>query len=122
MEIEKMNITRSKVLRLAVDTYGKDAQVDMMIEEMSELTKAICKLKRAQTEAAAIKAIHSIIEEAADVQIMLDQMRIIFGSTADVENDKIARLLVRLTEDSIRRKEGVAWNGGQLSSSARSTT
>lgn len=35
-----------KVLQEAIDHYGEESQLDMAIEEMSELTKAICKYKR----------------------------------------------------------------------------
>lgn len=35
-----------KVLQSAIDHYGEESQLDMAIEEMSELTKAICKYKR----------------------------------------------------------------------------
>lgn len=36
-----------KVLQSAIDHYGEENQLDMAIEEMAELTKAICKYKRA---------------------------------------------------------------------------
>jgi len=38
---------RPEVLEQAVNTWGKEAQVDMAIEEMSELTKALLKERRA---------------------------------------------------------------------------
>lgn len=88
---------RSEILERAVRTYGPDAQLKMMIEEMSELTKAICKLWRtAPGSLDEIQAKDAIIEEAADVQIMLDQIRIIFGDTEEIEAKKVARLLSRL--------------------------
>ena len=61
----------------------------MMIEEMSELTKALCKFWRKNADG---RAVADIQEEMADVQIMLDQMKIIFGETKDIEAAKIARL------------------------------
>ena len=42
------------------------------------------------------EAEQNILEEAADVQIMLDQIRIIFGDTEEIEGKKVARLLSRL--------------------------
>ena len=99
-------IDRGAVLAMAVATYGQVAQEDMMIEEMSELTKAICKLKRATSAEAAKAADDAIIEEMADVQIMLDQMRLIFGSTAEAEGKKLERLQARLTIAGEYRKEG----------------
>lgn len=91
---EKM--LRDAVLRDAVKTWGMEAQQRMMIEEMSELTKAVCKLARANIGAEAELAVASIREEMADVQIMLDQMKVMFGDPVDQERKKIARLWRRL--------------------------
>lgn len=33
-------------MQSAIDNYGEGNQLDMMIEEMSELAKAVCKYKR----------------------------------------------------------------------------
>ena len=94
---------RNMILVDAVQTWGAEAQQQMMVEEMSELTKALCKLYRAKTEADAEKAIENIREEMADVQIMLDQMKIIFGGTEDHEREKLDRLEERL--EAAHRKE-----------------
>lgn len=87
---------REKILQDAVRTWGRDAQSLMMIEEMSELTKAICKFYRAGDDESAGGAVESIREEMADVQIMLDQMRIMFGKTGHQERLKLERLEKRL--------------------------
>ena len=59
--------TRRALLDRAITTYGAPAQMDMAVEEM------------------------------ADVQIMLDQLRIIFHrSTEEVEEAKLERLKNRL--------------------------
>lgn len=39
---------RRALLDRAITTYGASAQMDMAVEEMAELTKALCKIKRAQ--------------------------------------------------------------------------
>lgn len=80
---EKM--LRDAVLRDAVKTWGMEAQQRMMIEE-AEL------------------AVASIREEMADVQIMLDQMKVMFGDPVDQERKKIARLRRRLEEAHAREK------------------
>ena len=88
---------RIALLTRAIRTYGEQAQMDMAVEEMAELTKAICKIKRAQAGCEVTAAIGNVIEEMADVQIMLDQLRIIFGrSTAEAEEYKLERLKKRL--------------------------
>lgn len=75
---------REKVFRSCISYYGADSQVDMAIEEMSELTKALLKLRRAkQGEAEAARI--AIIDELADVRIMVRQMEILFQCRSDVE-------------------------------------
>jgi NTP pyrophosphatase (non-canonical NTP hydrolase) len=58
----------------------------MAIEEMSELQKEICKMKRGQFDK------EHILEELADVQIMIWQLEIIFGEPKDQISKKLARL------------------------------
>lgn len=98
---------RRALLDRAITTYGAPAQMDMAVEEMAELTKALCKVKRASCAAEAKAALENAVEEMADVQIMLDQLRIIFGrSTAEIEEDKLRRLLRRINsykESNIRK-------------------
>ena len=95
---------REKILMDAVTTWGRDAQALMMIEEMSELTKAISKFYRATDDSAAAVAVESIREEMADVQIMLDQMKIMFGSPESYEREKLDRLRRRL--EAAHKKKG----------------
>ena len=81
------------ILLQAIVEYGAEAQTDMMIEEMSELTKALLKHRRKESK----ETLDNILEEIADVQIMLDQLRIIFGrSTTEAEEYKLERLKKRL--------------------------
>lgn len=79
---------RQRILQDAIKHYGADHQADMAIEEMAELTKALLKMRRSGQ--ADLAAVH---EELVDVQIMLDQLRIIYGwDTTTVEAYKLARL------------------------------
>ena len=88
---------RRALLEHAIRLYGEPAQMDMAVEEMAELTKAICKVKRASCAAEAAAALENAVEEMADVQIMLDQLRIIFHrSTEEIEEAKLERLAGRL--------------------------
>lgn len=97
-EADEAAAERLETLTRAVDTYGAEAQLKMMLEEMSELSKAICKLWRAKPGPELEAATDSIREEAADVQIMLDQLRIMFGGTERDEAEKIGRLRCRLDD------------------------
>ena len=87
-----------KTLEKAIATYGKDMQLNVAIEEFSELIKEICKNKRGADNREAI------IEEIADCYIMLMQLEIIFGVKDDeingVTDAKLERLEKRLAERS----------------------
>lgn len=86
-------ISEAEVLQRALDTYGSLAQVVMVFEEMSELQKELCKYLRGKYSPA------NIAEEIADVEIMLEQMKMLFCCTDDVRNvrrRKVERLKARL--------------------------
>lgn len=83
-----------ETIRLAIQTYGKDAQTMMLFEEMAELQDAICKHLRGRGTA------DQVCEEIADVMIMCLQMGQIYGPKL-VEGwaeYKIERLKYRLTQ------------------------
>ena len=85
-----------KVLSQAIQRYGMVAQVNMMFEEMSEHQKELCKHLRGKDN------LPEIAEEIADVEIMLAQMKSIFGCTAEVEawrQKKVERLAGRLEKE-----------------------
>lgn len=92
---------RSTLLQRAVNTWGRFAQVDMMIEEMSELTKALLKERRVPPlpTSGLENAIANIREEMADVQIVLDQMKLIYGDPESIEAAKLERLAERLNKE-----------------------
>lgn len=83
------------LLQRAIAKYGKDAQMTMVLEEMSELQKEICKLWRGKDNRDAIA------EEVADVEIMLDQLKLMLDIPYQVEQhrqNKLQRLQERLEE------------------------
>lgn len=89
-----------EVLKQAIEAYGSYAQVDVAIEEMSELTKALLKLRRAGSAGWA-DAKESVFEEMADVVIMLTQLMMIYGGRKAVQqfiDAKVKRLAGRLSE------------------------
>lgn len=83
----------------AIETYGVRTQKLMAIEEMSELTKEICKDFRGQLNR------EHLIEEMADVTITIDQLMIMYKISGDeiqqMRERKMERLKERL-EDSKR--------------------
>lgn len=91
---------RKVVYEHAIDKYGIKPQILMVIEEMSELTKAICKFFRVPGYLEPDEGvIDAIAEETADVTIMLEQLRLILGINDNVcehMDQKIERLAERL--------------------------
>ena len=71
-----MTYEQAIILKQLVDKY-KEKQINVCIEEMSELTKALCKHNRGKTD------IENIKEEIADVHIMLMQMLMFFEIDED---------------------------------------
>lgn len=85
-----------KILGRAISFYGSEIQRVVAIEELSELQKELCKSLRGQTDRQ-----HSA-EEIADVQIMLEQMMILYELHYDVAAwrwKKVDRLRDRLARD-----------------------
>lgn len=93
-----------EVYRLALDTWGADAQTLMAFEEMSELQKELCKHARGRDNR------EKISEEIADVLIMLDQMMILHDCKQAVKEwkqRKLKRLAGRLTrEEALKAQKG----------------
>ena len=91
-------------LNTIVETYGSDKQEDMAIEECSELIKAILKFRRSNAKDSDLR--DAVIDEIADVQIMLTQLGIIINSVAEVEERidfKINRQMGRIKEREAKR-------------------
>ena len=56
----------------AINKFGYEKQVDMLIEEMSELTQALLKFRRKPDSIDVIANLH---EEFADVEIVMAQIK-----------------------------------------------
>lgn len=94
-------IKKPEVLKAAISTYGKEAQVDMAIEEMSELIKALLKYRRSKNTTGVEhgKLRSNIIEEAADVLIMVVQILMMYDKDGECQAEvdyKVNRLYERL--------------------------
>lgn len=83
------------VLKRAIIIDGEDFQIEMIIEECAELIHALQKLKRSGYQPDKIK---QVIDELADVRIMVQQGINIFGKIGVQNriNFKINRLDERL--------------------------
>ena len=89
-------LTTNQILKAAITKYGTRNQLWVVVEEMSELTKEVCKMVRGEDNR------DHIAEEIADVYIMLEQLRMMAGLTnREVASNielKINRLRGRLTD------------------------
>jgi len=81
----------------AFDTYGGDSQLNMAIEELGELVTELARLQRHRVGEG------SVVEEIADAQIMLDQLRVMFDEPQVDEaiHEKTERLRDRLDEANV---------------------
>ena len=79
-------IEENKVYQDAIDLFGVVSQKIMVIEEMSELTKELCKELRDRGN------VESIADELADVEITLAQIKQIYNIHEMVEEHKNFKL------------------------------
>lgn len=81
-----MTKCETAICQLAVNVYGKTSQCTVCMEEMAELTKELSKNLRGQDNAA------HIAEEIADVEIMLEQLKLMFSIRDEVTQQRTVKL------------------------------
>lgn len=96
-----MTKAEKKLYERAITKFAGPVQMDMVIEECAELIKAILKWKRgAKNDIGRIALHQNVIEEMVDVQIMLEQLELMFGgnklSMRRFRKEKLARLRILL--------------------------
>lgn len=91
-----------KILRDAVRMYGAPAQLDQFIEELAELIVAINHLRRGRAD------IEHVLQEMVDVDIMMEQMKIILNVKDDyfdmIKARKINKLVEKMANDTYDSK------------------
>lgn len=83
---------RKATYKVALRKNGTDAQVMIAVEEMSELTKEICKMYRGK------RPLDDLADEIADVLITMEQLQLIFD-LGDLVDNRIAYKIQRLQKD-----------------------
>lgn len=86
---------RAKIYADAADTFGRDIQTIVAIEELSELIKELCKVERLEGR------LGSLAEEIADATIMLEQLRALYDVNDLVcafMDSKVTRLAERVEQ------------------------
>ena len=96
-------ITEQEAIENIAKYYGLKPQLDILQEECAELIQAVCKFKRGNYNEYTIPL--SLIEELADVEIMLNQMEYLLDDDVRKEigrakRDKIKRQLERIKADT----------------------
>lgn len=88
-------IHKEAICYTALEHYGKFTQIVKCMEECGELIRALGKYLCEG------RGCENVVEELADVDIMLSQMRYIFGHTEvdRVRTQKLARLKMRMEEE-----------------------
>lgn len=89
---------REKLYQQCIDKWGADDQIMMMLEEMAELANVLCKSHRGRV------TVDEITTEIADVTIMVEQLRLIFGK--DNVDKEIERKLDRLANRLQKQDKG----------------
>ena len=94
---------KEKFLKEALDFWGYEPQSTMLMEEMGELLKALCKYKRFGYESCDEAIKENLLEELADVHNMIEQMEIFFGKekVEKIRLDKLVR-----THERIKKLKG----------------
>lgn len=96
-----------KQYQMFLDAWGQEAQERMTIEEMSELTKELCKKIRLErddfsemNDEKLKKTIQNIKEEIADVLNMAEQLEIYYGieEIEKIREEKMERTMKLLGE------------------------
>jgi hypothetical protein len=77
---------RTEIYKKAIEKWGQPLQIGMAIEEMAELIKELNKWMRGK------KNDENIIEEMADVEIMLEQLKVMFSNHSEIEEAKHEKL------------------------------
>ncbi len=105
---EMSSKSNKEIMQKAINTYGLENQMIKTIEELAELSqnlsKALIRLnsKSNTTLSADLKSVNNIFEEMADVEIMLEQCKMMFECETEVQDwkeKKIARLAERLKNE-----------------------
>lgn len=100
-------IEAKRIMQGAVAFYGKDSQHLKTMEEAAEVIQAVAKLSFASTDENLEKNIDHLMEELADMQVMIDQMRIMYpaGAIDDWYAIKLRKLQEKIKIDQQEAKE-----------------
>ena len=82
---------------LALAIYGREKQIRKTLEELAELSVELHHALDGRGDN------ENILEEMADVEVMLSQMKILYGQTDGWKEKKLARLEERIHGSNLDR-------------------
>ena len=108
--------TLKEKIDYAAERFGFEAISNQLIEEMAELTKALCKLNRFKglgqpipKEISTATIVDSIIEEIADTKVVLEQMIHLMDAehqVSEIMKVKMQRTYARMGWNEGRKNDG----------------
>ena len=104
LEAENADLLKGKLqmeatCRRVIETFGKQMQMIVAIEELAELIQALTKVLRFKPD------FDNVAEETADAEIAIEELKIMFNNRKDVE-DWTTKKLVRLEDRIVRGVDG----------------
>jgi len=87
--------TEVKIMQTALDQWGANAQVGQTVEECAELIVALQKYVNRTPQPGMVE---NILDEIADVEMMLAQMRLVLGIDDDTLRQRIEYKFARLNQ------------------------
>ena len=81
-------MNKSELYVKAIELFGDDAQVNCCVEELSELISVLMRLGRKNRHV----TFKEIASEIADVEIMIEQMKLVFMVSDKVKYEKRRKL------------------------------
>lgn len=97
-EIFSRNSEKEKIYKKALDLWGEEAQINMCIEELGEAIVELSKRYRKKNGTNSAR----ILEELVDVEIMIEQMKLIFDGRNNwgwFKKRKLANLVDLILEE-----------------------
>lgn len=112
--IDKVTETK-RIFRQSLEKYGKEPQCRQLMEECAELIKATNKMLRYADRPAEPEYYANLIEEIADVEIMLYQLKVMFN----VSDDEVFKVKIQKAKREQERLEKlVKWGDAAKTSNA----
>lgn len=89
---------KEQVFKQSIEIYGKEAQSRQAMEECAELIQAINKCLRYPNKE---ECKNNLVEEIADVEIMLHQLKVMFN----VSDDEVFKVKIQKAKEEQERLE-----------------